>query len=95
MSGPGIVPQPGGITTPTSYFDLIPTLLGLAGIDVEEAARVIQGTHSEVHPLPGRDLRALLTAQVSEVDVAGPIYFMTEDDVSRGSHQINLFSGQL
>jgi hypothetical protein len=26
--------------------------------------------------------------------VASPIYFMTEDDVSRGSQQINLFSGQ-
>jgi hypothetical protein len=36
----------------------------------------------------------LLTAQASEAEVARPIYFMTEDDVSRGSHQINLFSGQ-
>lgn len=68
--------------------------MGLAGIDVDEAARVIQRTHSEVHPLPDRDLSALFTGQASEADVARPIDFMTEDDVSRGSHQINLFSGQ-
>ena len=93
LSGPGIVPRSGGISTPTSHVDLLPTLLGLAGIDVDEAAAVIQSTHSEVQPLPGRDLSALLTGQASETEVAQPIYFMTEDDVSRGSHQINLFSG--
>jgi len=94
VSGPGIVPRSGGISTPTSHVDLIPTLLGLAGIDREEAAAVIQATHSEVHPLPGRDLSGLLTAQASEAEVARPIYFMSEDDVSHGSQQINLFSGK-
>jgi arylsulfatase A-like enzyme len=94
VSGPGIVPVSGGISTPTSHVDLLPTLLGLAGINLEEAAAVVQATHSEVHPLPGRDLSALLTGQASETELAKPIYFMTEDDVSRGSHQINLFSGQ-
>jgi arylsulfatase A-like enzyme len=93
VSGPGIVPVSGGISTPTSHVDLLPTLLGLAGINLEEAAAVVQATHSEVHPLPGRDLSALLTGQASETELAKPIYFMTEDDVSRGSHQINLFSG--
>jgi hypothetical protein len=59
-----------------------------------EAAAVIQATHSEVHPLPGRNLSGLLTAQASEAEMARPIYFMSEDDVSRGSQQINLFSGK-
>ncbi|MCX5969211.1 MAG: hypothetical protein NTV57_16575 [Cyanobacteria bacterium] len=67
---------------------------GLADIDVNEAGSVIQVTHNEVQPQPGRDLSALLTAQASEAEVAKPIYFMTEDDVSRRSHQINLFTGQ-
>ena len=94
VSGPGIVPRTGGISTPTSHGDLIPTLMELAGIDREEAAAVIQATRSEEHPLSGRDLSGLLTAQASEAEVASPIYFMTEDDVSHDSHQINLFSGQ-
>ena len=94
VSGPGIVPRSKGISTPTSHVNLIPTLLGLAGIDREEAAAFILATHSEVHPLPGRDFSGLLTAQTSEAEVARPIYFMSEDDVSRGSQQINLFSGQ-
>ncbi len=94
VRGPGIVAQSGGISTPTSHVDLLPTLLGLAGIDRNEAAAVIQATHSEVQPLPGRDLSALLTGQALEAEVGLPIYFMTEDDVSRGSHQINLFTGQ-
>jgi len=94
LSGPGIVTKSGGISTPTSHVDLLPTLLGLAGIDVNEAAAVIQSTHSEVQPLPGRDLSALLTGQASEAEAASPIYFMTEDDMSRGSNQINHFTGQ-
>jgi len=93
VSGPGIVPVTGGINIPTSHVDLLPTLLGLAGINVNEAAAVIQTTHHDVHPLPGRDLSALLAGQASEAEMVGPVYFMTEDDVSCGSHQINLFSG--
>ena len=38
VKGPGISPVAGGITMPTSHVDLIPTLMGLAGIDVEQAA---------------------------------------------------------
>jgi arylsulfatase A-like enzyme len=76
------------------FDEAIPTLLGLAGIDREETAAVIQATHREVHHLPGSDLSGLLTAVASEAEVAWPIYFMSKDDASRGSHQINLFSGK-
>src|SRR3954452_23554568 len=38
VRGPGITPIADGITTPTGHVDLIPTLLGLAGIDAERAA---------------------------------------------------------
>jgi arylsulfatase A-like enzyme len=93
VTGPGIVPVAGGISTPTSHVDLIPTLMGLAGIDVERAAAGVSAHHNEAHPLPGRDLSGLLTGSASEAAVARPIYFMTEDDVTRGSNQANILTG--
>ena len=36
---------------PTSHVDLIPTLLGLAGIDVEQAAAGVARHHDEAQPL--------------------------------------------
>jgi arylsulfatase A-like enzyme len=94
VSGPGIVPVTGGIATPTSHVDLIPTLMGLAGIDVERAAAGVSAHHNEAHPLPGRDLSGLLTGSVSEAAVTRPIYFMTEDDVTRGTDQANILTGE-
>jgi arylsulfatase A-like enzyme len=94
VSGPGVVRAPGGITTPTSHVDLLPTLLGLAGVDVERAAAGVAAHHDEAQPLPGRDLSGLLTGSTSVETVAAPVYFMTEDDISRGSSQVGLLSGE-
>ena len=44
------------VTAPTSHVDLVPTLLGAAGVDVESAAAVLAESFSEVHELPGRNL---------------------------------------
>lgn len=93
VRGPGIDAAAGPITTPTSHVDLIPTLMGLAGIDVERAAAGVAVHHSEVHPLPGRDLSGLLRGAEPADAIAGPIYFMTEDDVSRGLTPNNILSG--
>jgi arylsulfatase A-like enzyme len=94
VKGPGVDPRPGGITVPTSHVDLIPTLLGLAGIDVERAAAGVAQHHDEVHPLPGRDLSGVIAGKVDPSAVATPVYFMTEDDISRGLSQNNLLTGQ-
>jgi len=91
VAGAGVAPSTDGIGAPTSHVDLVPTLLGLAAIDVERAAAVVAEHHVETHPLPGRDLSAWITG--SAEPVATPIYFMTEDDVSRGPNQQNLLSG--
>jgi arylsulfatase A-like enzyme len=93
VSGPGIVRRAGGVTVPTSHVDLIPTLLGLAGIDPERAAAGVAAHHDEAQPLPGRDLSGVLTGRIAPEEVATPIYFMTEDNPSRGSTQVNLFTG--
>ena len=94
VRGPGITPIAEGITTPTSHVDLIPTLLGLAGIDVERAAAGVAAHHTEARPLPGRDLSGLLTGKASAPSVATPIYFMTEDDITRGLNQTNVLTGK-
>lgn len=94
VKGPGVARREGGISIPTSHVDLIPTLMGLAGIDVERAAATVGREHTLTRPLPGRDLSGLLTGTAAEASVAAPIYFMTEDDVTRGVRQANLLTGE-
>ena len=71
VKGPGIAASPGGLVLPTSHVDLIPTLLGLAGVDVERAAAGVAESHGETRPLPGRDLSAVLTGRAAPESVAG------------------------
>jgi len=94
VTGPGVATPPGGITVPTSHVDLLPTLLGLAGIDVERAAAGVAEHHDEAHPLPGRDLSGIITGSAAADSAASPLYFMTEDDVTRGSTTANMFTGE-
>jgi arylsulfatase A-like enzyme len=94
IKGPGVSPVSGGISTPTSHVDLIPTLLGLAGVDVERAAAALARTHTEARALPGRDLSGMVTGKASEESVATPVYFMTEDAVTRGLNQKNVLTGE-
>jgi hypothetical protein len=71
----------------------LPTLLGLAGIDLEQAAKGVAEHHEEAHSLPGRDLSDILTGNARIIDVA-PIYFLTEDEVTSGLDQSNVLSGK-
>lgn len=71
----------------TSHADLLPTLLGLAGIDAEEAAREVAKTHGETRRLVGRDLSAVVRGD-AHVPPGEPVYFMTTDDVAQGLSQV-------
>lgn len=72
----------------TSHLDIIPTMLGLADVDLEGIQNRLRQKFSEVHPFVGRDLSScLLGVECERVDE--PIYFMTDDDVTRGPHQVN------
>lgn len=94
VKGPGVAAGPDGLATPTSHVDLIPTLMGLAGIDVERAAAGVAEHHAEVRDLPGRDLSRLITGKETAESIASPVYFMTEDDVTRGVSQRNILTGE-
>ncbi len=92
MAGPGIAPGGEGVQVPTSHVDLIPTLLGLAGIDVEKASAGVAAHHAETHPLPGRDLSDVVLGK-NAAPSETPIYFMTEDDVTSGATPVNVING--
>ena len=95
VRGPGIAATSEGVQTPTSHVDLLPTLLGLAGIDVERAAAIVAVEHDETQPLPGRDLSPVLRGSTpAAASLAEPLYFMTEDDVGRGLSRLGMVSGQ-
>jgi len=68
---------------PTSHVDLVPTLLGAAGIDETETAVVLRESFTEVHPLPGRDLMPVVDGE-TEPDRARPVYLMTNDNMLEG-----------
>ena len=84
VAGPGIDPRPEGLGLPTSHVDLVPTLLGLTGHDADDLLATVGSHHTEAHPLPGRDLSALLRGRAAAEDLATPVYFMTEDQISQG-----------
>jgi len=81
------VTTPRQVNTLTSHIDLIPTILGLAGVNVSAALDVLNETHTETQPLVGRDLSQLITG-VGTAPAAEPVYFMTRDNVSVGIEQI-------
>ena len=73
----------------TSHADILPTMLGLAGLDAEAIRDDLRRTHDEAQPLVGRDLSGVIFGEVDPSTVNDPVYFMTDDDVGRGSNQNN------
>lgn len=77
------------VTAPTSHIDLAPTILGLAGVDMHQANAEIAPGFTDALPLVGRDLSPLLRGEDDATALKEPIYFMTDDDPSRGLDQKN------
>lgn len=73
------------VTAPTSHVDLVPTLLGAAGLDdaaIGAVAARLAESFSEVHELPGRNLMPIVDGE--QADEARCVYLMTRDNVLEG-----------
>ncbi len=80
VGGPGTTARV--VDSPTSHVDLVPTLLGAAGVDVEAVAATLRESFTEVHPLPGRDLMPVVDGGPADEDRA--VYLMTRDNMLEG-----------
>jgi arylsulfatase A-like enzyme len=94
VSNPVMFNEPRDATMLTSHVDLIPTLLGLAEIDVAKAQKEVSKSHNETQPLVGRDLSPVLTGKQDPNRSTSPLYFMTDDEISKGQNQNNPVTGK-
>ncbi len=79
-----LIKGPRDVLMPTSHADVIPTLLGLAGIDPAAALKQVSATHKEAYPLVGRDLSGVILG-TAQAPAAAPVLFMTDDEITEGS----------
>lgn len=89
ISNPQLFAGPADSSVLSSHIDLMPTLLGLAGISQEEAASRLRSSHTDVHPLVGHNLSELVLSGGKSGYGDQALYFMTDDEVSEGLTQTN------
>jgi arylsulfatase A-like enzyme len=94
IDGPGLARDRGPVTIPTSHVDLLPTLLGLVGTDVEHALDVVGEHHWEARPLVGRDLSPLLTGAAADDSLDAAVYYMSEDHITSGLRHTGIVTNQ-
>ncbi len=91
IHNPVLFPKPAGTEMLTSHVDLLPTLLGIAGLDPGKLQAELRKNHTEVHPLVGRNLTPLLLGKRVFKGAGEPLYFMTDDNVTKGLNQVSAF----
>lgn len=92
VHNPRLFPGRRSVDMLTSHLDILPTMLGLAGADAEALRSTLAADHTDARPLVGRDLSALVTGVGGVPRANEPIYFMTDDEPTSGSNQVN-FTG--
>lgn len=89
IHNPILFKEPASIHSLTSHVDILPTLLGLIDVDAKQLQELLRIDHTEVQPLVGRDLSPLILGQDKAPRDDEPLYFMTDDDITRGLNQHN------
>lgn len=74
----------------STHVDLLPTMLGISGLDMNELNKTLQNSHAEAKPLVGRDLSQLIISRGEAQLTDEPIYFQTSDEVSEGENQTSV-----
>ena len=88
---PQLFPEARSSEILTSHADLIPTMLGLAGLDQKLLAKSLRETHSEVRELVGRDLSGYLLGEEDDLDYeSDPVFFMTDDQPFKGASAVSV-----
>lgn len=90
IHNPVLFPETRTTSELTCHVDLLPSLLGLIGADPAELRAELEQTHSEARHLVGRDLSPLILGTGTPERSGEPLYFMTDDDVTKGQHQVSL-----
>jgi len=79
----------------TSHADLIPTMLGLAGLDEDVLSKELRKTHTQVRRLVGQDLSGYLLGDQDTAKAAStPVYFMTDDQPFKGANAVSMLGLQ-
>lgn len=79
----------------SSHADLIPTMLGLAGLDERSLARELRKTHTQVRPLVGRDMSSFLLGEVDESTYKSePVFYMSDDLIFKGAQAVSFLGVQ-
>ncbi len=87
---PRLFPEAQSSDVLTSHADLLPTMLGLAGLDEKVIAKQLNRTHTQVRRLVGRDLSGILLGEEdSERLREEAVYFMTDDQPFKGDNAVS------
>ena len=74
----------------TSHADLLPTMLGLAGLNELSLAKELRKTHTQVRRLVGQDLSGYLLGEHDDAKLDKPVYFMTDDQPFKGANAVSI-----
>ncbi len=89
---PTLLPQGVNIDLITSHVDVLPTLCGLAGVNVNQITDQFQTTYTNSNTLVGRDLSSVVTGNPTADEISAlqePILFITYDQILTGAYTEN------